>query len=174
MHYGSDAYNPRLANSNPDWLGAVNISTFRGPFKSHSRQGPKNARTWNIDFPSLFKWGEYKGQCSKLVKITFCPQDRTLSELTLENKTAGVMIMLHPTVVSNRTLYWFKVVGSETVFYSNRCYQLPDWLLPRSNCYFAPNPTDTLCVPRSYCYFPPKPPDTPSVIMWSICQHCFP
>ncbi len=93
-------------------------------------------------------------------------------------------------LLSNRALYWFTAVGSETVFYSNKCYKLPDWLLPRSYCYFPPKspdtpcvpisycyfppkPPDTLCVPRSYCYFPPKPRDTLCVIMWSICQHCF-
>ncbi len=46
-------------------------------------------------------------------------------------------------LLSNRALYWFTAVGSETVFYSNKCYELPDWLLP-----------------RFYCYFPPKPPDS--------------
>ncbi len=44
-------------------------------------------------------------------------------------------------LLSNRALYWFTAVGSEIVFYSNKCYKLPDWLLP-----------------RFYCYFPPKPP----------------
>ncbi len=55
-------------------------------------------------------------------------------------------------LLSNRALYWFTAVGSETIFYSNRCYKLPHWLLPRSNCYFPPKPPDTLCVPISYCY----------------------
>ncbi len=63
-------------------------------------------------------------------------------------------------LLSNRALYWFTAVGSETVFYSIICYKLPDWLFPRSYCYFPPKPPDTLCVPISYCYFLPKPPDT--------------
>ena len=60
-------------------------------------------------------------------------------------------------LLNNRDLYWFTAVGSETVFYSNRCFNLPDWLLPRSNCYFLPKLADALCVPRSYCYFPSEP-----------------
>ncbi len=64
----------------------------------------------------------------------------------------GLILLL----LSNRAFYWFTVIGSETVFYSNKCYKLPDWLLP-----------------RSYCYFLPKPWDTLYVVMWSICQHCF-
>ncbi len=36
-------------------------------------------------------------------------------------------------LLSNRALYWFTAVGSETIFYSNKCYS--DWLLSRSYCY---------------------------------------
>ncbi len=38
-------------------------------------------------------------------------------------------------LLSNRALYRFTAIGSETVFYSNKCYMLPGWLLPRSFCY---------------------------------------
>ncbi len=31
-------------------------------------------------------------------------------------------------LLSNRALYWFTAGGSKTVFYSNECYKLPDWL----------------------------------------------
>ncbi len=74
----------------------------------------------------------------------------------IHRKKTSVLLII-PLFLSNLALYWFTAVGSETLFYSNKYYRRPDWLFP-----------------RSYCYFPPKPPDTPdpsAISRQNLCCH---
>ncbi len=40
-------------------------------------------------------------------------------------------LRIYPNIVREQSsLYWFTAIGSETIFYFNKFYKLPDWLLP--------------------------------------------
>ena len=80
--------------------------------------------------------------CMKTLQITGL-NHALVADVVYISLVISIFILL---LVSKRALYWFTAVGSETVFYSNKCYKFPDWLLPRSYCYFPPKPSDTLCV----------------------------
>ncbi len=125
---------------------------IRPPLTHRAMYGLVDWEWWKTCKATMYSCGEICMEVSLQNKWRYCIDscNEQLSLYFLHAVLQGDILMFILLLLSNRALYWFTTVGSETVFYSNKCYKLPDLLLHRTFCYFPPKSPDTLCVPRFF------------------------
>ena len=145
FHNSSDYY----PDTNPVWSNTPSlqlsyqivvvhfrdVSPWKVIFSRASRVGfPEKSTNTDSNHAYMKSLTPFQTMCSG--HCSTCSEDEDEEPIQIILKCPppsrrGLTMFFILLLLSNRAFYWFTAVGSETVFYNNKCYKLPDWLLPR-------------------------------------------